>query len=430
EHAGVEQLVQHALDAVRMLGDILEEQDAAFDDGQVRRADGRRDERQVPAPQRALDRCPRAGGRTYGRLRGRTRFRRPRLVPAHRQQSPVDQRIEVLEHVRIGRAGAEAARHAGSREARRAASREQRELEGGEIAVADPAHAARGRRRRQRPVDAVEQPRQAVSAARDHHRVDVVRARGPVDLLDTHVVGRAEALPAVARRAAARIETACAQPFEREVKALERQVRARRRDDLDAPARRHPAAVERASAKRTNQSIDAGFAIESRLTDRSTECPSRIFFTGTSSFLPDIVRGTSGIAYTSFGTCRAESFVRMASSSRVRSAGSTPVSPRAARAGSAAGPFAPAPEICEPGSRSTMKSARNDSRPRYSMSMTSESATSSNSSTTRYSSLVPIRIPWRLIVESERPKIVAVMLSGRRCSISQSPWRQTFGGPG
>ena len=46
----------------------------------------------------------------------------------------------------------------------------------------------------------------------------------------------------------------------------------------------------------TNQSIDPGFAIESRLTDFSTGWPSRIFLTGTSSFLPDIVRGTSGIA--------------------------------------------------------------------------------------------------------------------------------------
>ena len=78
------------------------------------------------------------------------------------------------------------------------------------------------------------------------------------------------------------------------------------------------ARAARAAAKVTNQSIDAGFAIESRFTDLSTGCPSRIFRTGTSSFLPDSVRGTSRIANTSLGTWRADRRVRIAPSSRSR----------------------------------------------------------------------------------------------------------------
>ena len=55
----------------------------------------------------------------------------------------------------------------------------------------------------------------------------------------------------------------------------------------------------------------------------------------------------------------------------------------AAVAPSRAGPFDPGPATPLPGSRSTTNKARKDSRPRYSRSMTIESATSSNSSTTR-----------------------------------------------
>ena len=117
-----------------------------------------------------------------------------------------------------------------------------------------------------------------------------------------------------------------------------------------------------------------------RLQAFSAGCPSKIFLTGTSSFLPEIVRGTSGIANTSFGTCRAESWLRIASSRcRLRSS------------------------VYSASLLVTTNKAIYDSRPRYSRSMTSESATSSKPSTTRYNSLVPIRMPCRLIVESERP---------------------------
>ena len=202
----------------------------------------------------------------------------------------------MLEHVRIGLVDAEVAGHSRPGEARRPGARKQAELERREVTVADPPHAAGCGRRDERPVDPIEQPRHAVSAARNHHGIDVVRTGGTVDLLQARFVGVPETLPALARGAAAQLVATFAQPLQRTIEALERQMRARRRDDLDAGAGRHHSPAERAAAKRTNQSIDPGFAIESRLTDLSTGCPSRIFFTGTSSFLPDIVRGTSAIA--------------------------------------------------------------------------------------------------------------------------------------
>ena len=52
--------------------------------------------------------------------------------------------------------------------------------------------------------------------------------------------------------------------------------------------------------------------------------PLRIRLTGTSSFLPFRVRGTSGMAKISSGTCRGERLVRMAAAiPRLRSASST-----------------------------------------------------------------------------------------------------------
>ena len=53
EHAGMVQLVQHALDAIRVLAHVLQEQDAAVDARKVRRADQVRDHGQVAAPERA-----------------------------------------------------------------------------------------------------------------------------------------------------------------------------------------------------------------------------------------------------------------------------------------------------------------------------------------------------------------------------------------
>src|SRR5690349_4061272 len=64
-------------------------------------------------------------------------------------------------------------------------------------------------------------------------------------------------------------------------------------------------------AKPTNQSMALGFAIDDRFAAVSGERPKRILRTGTSSFFPDSVRGTCGIANTSSGTWRADKRVRI-----------------------------------------------------------------------------------------------------------------------
>ncbi len=53
--------------------------------------------------------------------------------------------------------------------------------------------------------------------------------------------------------------------------------------------------------------------------------------------------------------------------------------------------------------RSTTNKGIQLGRPRYSRSTTRESITSGSASTALYSSLVPMRRPWRLIVASLRP---------------------------
>src|SRR5690606_33145899 len=53
------------------------------------------------------------------------------------------------------------------------------------------------------------------------------------------------------------------------------------------PSRWTAYVVPRPEENSTNQSTDPGFPMESLLTARCTSCPSRIFFTGISSFLPD-----------------------------------------------------------------------------------------------------------------------------------------------
>ena len=59
-----------------------------------------------------------------------------------------------------------------------------------------------------------------------------------------------------------------------------------------------------------------GLASESRLAACSAGWPMRIRLTGTSSTLPDSVRGTSAIAWTSLGTWRGEQSSRIARADR------------------------------------------------------------------------------------------------------------------
>ena len=54
DHPGLQQLDQHAFDAVGMLVDVLQKEDAALDLRKVGRAEQSADDRQIAAPQRAL----------------------------------------------------------------------------------------------------------------------------------------------------------------------------------------------------------------------------------------------------------------------------------------------------------------------------------------------------------------------------------------
>jgi hypothetical protein len=95
--------------------------------------------------------------------------------------------------------------------------------------------------------------------------------------------------------------------------------------------------------------------------------------TGTSSFLFESVRGTSSIRWIASGTWRGEQC------SRTRR------------------------RISPASSSSSSAEVTTNNRMRSSTSTTSESSTSETPSIAEYSSLVPIRTPPRLMVESERP---------------------------
>ena len=118
----------------------------------------------------------------------------------------------------------------------------------------------------------------------------------------------------------------------------------------------------------------------SRFITFAASAPSSSFFTGSSIFLPDNVRGMAATCTISLGTWRADSASRMAAFRRFSSASSS----------------------TRP-SRSTTKRGIQLSRPRNSRSTTRLSSTSGSASTARYSSEVPMRMPWRLMVASLRP---------------------------
>ena len=88
------ELIEHALDPVRMLSDVLDEQNAAFDAWKVRCSDQVRQHRQVAAPQRAL------GGELRRAFEGELDG-----VLGTREQAPA-----VVERERRGRLGAKVVR--------------------------------------------------------------------------------------------------------------------------------------------------------------------------------------------------------------------------------------------------------------------------------------------------------------------------------
>ena len=119
EHAGVLQLVEHALDSVRRFADVLEEQDAAVDRREVRRAAQVRDQRKIAAPERSgASRCP-----------GPSSAHRP----SYRDWSSSPKQCSKRERRRLRRA--EIARRR-ARERDHAGMRERRQLERREVAVA------------------------------------------------------------------------------------------------------------------------------------------------------------------------------------------------------------------------------------------------------------------------------------------------------
>ena len=184
QDAGLPQLDQHALDAVRMLGHVLQEQDAAAHLGHVRRAQQRRHHRQVAAPQdaAAIDRIGVLG----------LEAENLQLATHDLAEQRLGQVVDLLaaEIGDGGRAGV----------ADRAGLGQQGQVEGGEVAQADEALAAVGNGL---PVDQMQQPAQAVAAARRHDDgqllLDGARQAG-----QTLGVGAGEALVHGQRRAVQR----------------------------------------------------------------------------------------------------------------------------------------------------------------------------------------------------------------------------------
>ncbi len=163
-----------------MLGDVLEEEDAAVDAREVRRADEVRDQREVAAPQRPV----------AGDARGP--FERaldlPRVVAEHAEA--------VVERERGRHGRAEIVRRHRAGERHHSCASERRELERREIGVPHPALA---RPRQRGEVDPVEEAREAIAAAQHQHDVGVGVRGDALDRGEALVVGRREALPAAAR---------------------------------------------------------------------------------------------------------------------------------------------------------------------------------------------------------------------------------------
>lgn len=187
EHPRQVQLVDHSFDPERLLVDVLDEQDAALDVGHVRRADERREDREVAAPQRARHVDALHLRRLGDDRRGRLRQRLPEVL--HR---------EVARRFR-----AEVGRQHRPAEGLDTRLRVQRELDRGEIAVTDE----RDRLVAQAAfepaiIEPVQDARGAVAAA---HRERDVRQRAlgirqAVQVARPLAVGAAESLKAALRR--------------------------------------------------------------------------------------------------------------------------------------------------------------------------------------------------------------------------------------
>src|SRR5205823_10511066 len=122
EDAGVMELIEHALDPVRMLADVFEKKDSAVDAWKIRRTREMRHEREVAAPEHPL-----------GLEARRTVQRKSSDVLATEQQAPA-----MLQRECRRRLSAEIIRRERAGKRDHAGCRQGGELEGGEIAVAEP----------------------------------------------------------------------------------------------------------------------------------------------------------------------------------------------------------------------------------------------------------------------------------------------------
>src|SRR5215813_8673016 len=138
EHALVPKLVEHALDPIGMLAYVFEEENAALDARQIGRAGEMSHQRQIAAPERALDlERGDAGNRKFGGVLGAI------------ENAPAVLERELRRLLRAEVVGGQR-----SREGDHARGGQRGELERGEIAVAQPAFASRCNARE---VEAIEQ---------------------------------------------------------------------------------------------------------------------------------------------------------------------------------------------------------------------------------------------------------------------------------
>ena len=242
ENAGLLQLQEIALDPVRVLVDVLDEEDPALDARPVRRRQHRVDDREVAAPERAAD---------VEAVEARTGAKADRLQRARHRLDEAFGRDVV--DAAFGRAPAEvvAGERPGPGDA--AAVREQAELERRHVAHADPARSRGDACADSLPLDPVEQASQPVAAAtRQRHarlpRRDAVQRREP------GVVVAGEALHPRRRRFVDRdVEAELAETRRGAAQRRDRAHDAGRREHDEAagglahrpPARRHDAASPR-----------------------------------------------------------------------------------------------------------------------------------------------------------------------------------------
>src|ERR1700676_5225198 len=171
QRAGEMKLIEHPLDAIRMLAGIFDEQNTAVDVRKVRRPNEMRQHGPVSAPENS-----------FGVERARS------VEPAiHRVLVRAEQSPAMFGGERRRRFGTEIVRGHRTREADHALMREGGQLKGGEIAVAQPPFPSRGDGTE---VDAVEEPRPPVAPAHGDRDVDLRIVGHAHDCGETLIVRR------------------------------------------------------------------------------------------------------------------------------------------------------------------------------------------------------------------------------------------------